>query len=129
MPARDPQTRLRTHDVINQPPPLVDYDVADDPALLAGLAAFGAGWAVDEVRSFGRELGRDEVLELARQANRFPPELKLFDRYGQRIDEVEFPPAYHALMAIAMRAGVHARGWTDGRKGAQVARTALAYLM
>jgi putative acyl-CoA dehydrogenase len=129
MQPRTPRTQLRTHDVTNQVPPLTDYDLADDSALLAGLEAFGAGWAIDEVRNFGRALGRDEVLELGRQANRFPPELKLFDRYGQRIDEVEFHPAYHALMAIAMRAGVHARGWTDQRPGAQVARTGLAYLM
>jgi putative acyl-CoA dehydrogenase len=129
MQPRDPRSQLRTHEVTNQPPPLVNYDVADDPALLAGLKSFGAGWAIDEVRRFGRELGRDDVLELGRQANRFSPELKLFDRYGQRIDEVEFHPAYHALMAVAMQGQVHARGWRDGTPGAQVARTALAYLM
>ncbi|GIL40056.1 acyl-CoA dehydrogenase family protein [Roseiterribacter gracilis] len=126
---RDPRTQLRTHEVTNQAPPLVGYDVADDPALLGALKTFGAGWAIDEVRSFGREIGRDDVLELARQANRFPPELKLFDRYGQRIDEVDFHPAYHALMTIAMRGQIHARGWRDAKPGAQVVRTALAYLM
>lgn len=129
MQPRDPRARLRTHDVTNQPSALTDYNVADDPALLDGLAAFGAGWARDEVRAFGNALGRDEVLELGRLANRFPPELKLFDRYGRRIDEVEFHPAYHRLMAIAMDAQVHARGWRDAKPGAQVARTALAYLM
>jgi putative acyl-CoA dehydrogenase len=129
MPPRDPQTELHTHLVENQPPALTGYDLACDPALLEGLQAFGAGWALERVHTLGRQLGTDEVQEQARQANRFPPELRSFDRWGRRIDEVEFHPAYHALMKTAAEAGVHSLGWTAGRPGAQVARTALAYLM
>ena len=70
-------------------------------------------------------MGSAEVLALGRDANRHPPELTAFDRFGHRIDEVAFHPAWHALMAISMEHAVHALPWREPRRGAHVARTAL----
>ncbi|WP_460400282.1 acyl-CoA dehydrogenase family protein [Actinophytocola sediminis] len=113
-----------THTVTNQVPPLADHDVADDPALLDGLVREGAGWAVDEVRALGRLAGTARAQEWARLANEHEPVLRTHDRYGHRIDEVEYHPAYHELMTVAIGNGLHAAPWRDQRPGAHVARAA-----
>src|ERR1700761_4040396 len=98
-----------THQVTNQPPPLVDYDIADDPALRDALAAFGAGAApgpLDELSRLGRLAGSERVQEQGRLANENPPRLRTHDRYGHRVDEVEFHPAWHDLMATAIGHGL-----------------------
>ena len=92
-----------THEVFNQPPALTGYDVADDPAMLAALRREGADWAEDGVRELGRLAGSAAVQELGRQANENPPRLRTHDRFGNRVDEVEFHPAWHELMTIAVR--------------------------
>jgi len=118
------------HDLFNQPPPLVDYDLfATDPVLPDAVAAEGAAWALVELSTFGRVLGRRETLELGALANRNPPILHAFDRYGGRRDEVEFHPAWHQLMALAVGQGLHAAPWADPGPGAHVARAAGVYLM
>jgi putative acyl-CoA dehydrogenase len=117
-----------THEVFNQVPPLVGYDTADDPALLDGLDREGAGWALDEVHALGRRSGSAEALEWGRLANEYPPVLRTHDRYGHRIDEVEFHPAWHELMATAVAHGLHATPWARDRPGAHVARTAKFYV-
>jgi putative acyl-CoA dehydrogenase len=118
-----------THEVFNQVPPLVDYDVADDPALLDGLTREGAGWAAAEVHELGRLAGTAEAQEQGRLANEFPPVLRTHDRYGHRIDEVEFHPAWHRLMDTAVSRGLHAAPWAPGgRPGAHVARAAKFYV-
>ena len=115
-----------THVVENQPPPFEDVNLLDtDPALAEGLAREGGGWAEERVRAYGAVMGSARVLELGRLANRFPPELTAFDRFGHRIDEVRFHPAWHELMALSMQHAVHALPWREPRPGAQVARTAL----
>ncbi|HEY8481852.1 MAG TPA: DNA alkylation response protein, partial [Spirillospora sp.] len=81
-----------THEVFNQVPPLVGYDVADEPVLLDGLEREGAGWAEAEVRELGRLAGSERAQEWGRLANEYPPVLRTHDRYGHRIDEVEFHP-------------------------------------
>ena len=130
MAARDPITRLATHEVTNQPPPLVDCNLYDtDPALKEALHREGAGWAEDKVRAMGAAVGSERVLELGAAANRHPPELRSFDRFGSRIDEVEYHPAYHELMALGIAHQVHAIAWTAKRRGAQVAHTALEFLL
>src|SRR5262245_49111811 len=113
-----------THDVVNQPPPLAPYDAAADPVLLEGLRREGAGWAEDEVRALGRLAGSVQAQEWGDQANRFPPELRTHDRYGHRIDEVDFHPSWHRLMETAVAAGLAGAVWADDRPGAHVARTA-----
>ncbi|WP_042372908.1 acyl-CoA dehydrogenase family protein [Streptacidiphilus neutrinimicus] len=121
-PRSEPQAR--THEVTNQPPPLAGHDVAADPVLLEGLHREGAGWYEDDLHRVGRLAGSEEVLHWADQANRHEPELRTHDRYGHRIDEVEFHPAYHRLMDVAVREGLAGAPWADTRPGAHVARAA-----
>jgi putative acyl-CoA dehydrogenase len=117
-----------THEVSNQPPPLSGYDVADDPAMLAALRREGAAWAQETVRALGRQAGSERATEWGRLANEHPPVLRTHDRYGHRIDEVEFHPAWHELMTVAVRHGLHAAPWRDERPGAHVARAAGLYV-
>ena len=117
-----------THEVFNQVPALTGYDVADDPAMLDALRREGAGWATEAVRELGRLAGSARIQELGRQANENPPALRTHDRFGNRIDEVEFHPAWHELMTVAVRHGLHAAPWRDGRAGAHVARAAGFYV-
>ncbi|HVV94463.1 MAG TPA: acyl-CoA dehydrogenase family protein [Hyphomicrobiales bacterium] len=123
-------TRLATHEVANQPPPLVDYDLyATDPGLVAALHREGAGWAEGKAQALGEAAGSAAVLAEGEAANRHPPELHAFDRYGARIDEVEFYPSYHALMRLGLEAEIHSIAWTAQRGGAHVAHAALEYMM
>jgi len=125
----DPETRFETHEVLNQPPPLVDVDFFDgDPALKEAAEREGAGWALPELRALGRRAGSAEVLALGPQANANPPVLRAFDRYGRRQDLVEFHPSWHRLLSILCEQGVHASPWAEKRPGAHVARAA-RYLM
>jgi putative acyl-CoA dehydrogenase len=117
-----------THDVFNQSPALVGYDVADDPAMLTALRREGGGWAEEAVHELGRLAGSAQVQDLGRQANENPPVLHTHDRFGNRIDEVEFHPAWHELMTVAVRHGLHAAPWRDSRPGAHVARAAGFYV-
>ncbi|MBO0839917.1 MAG: acyl-CoA dehydrogenase family protein [Sciscionella sp.] len=115
-----------THEVSNQPPPHAPYDAAADLALIEGLRREGAGWAIDDVRRLGRTAGGVEAQAWAEQVNRHPPELRTHDRYGNRIDEVEFHPSWHNLMRVAIAEGCAASAWAESRPGAHVARIASA---
>jgi putative acyl-CoA dehydrogenase len=117
-----------THDVRNQVPPLVGHDVAADPALLAAVEREGAGWVAGELHTLGALAGAAATQDQARLANEHPPVLRTHDRFGHRIDEVEFHPAWHTLMATAIGHGLHAAPWADGRPGAHVARAAKFYV-
>jgi putative acyl-CoA dehydrogenase len=117
-----------THEVRNQVPPLAGYDVADDPALLEAADREGAGWAAGELHKLGRLAGSAATVEQARLANEHPPVLRSHDRWGNRIDEVEFHPAWHALMSTAVGHGLHAAPWPDPRPGAHTARAAKFYV-
>ncbi|WP_130335518.1 DNA alkylation response protein [Streptomyces sp. BK022] len=113
-----------THDVTNQPPPLAPYDASADAALLEGLRREGAGWAEDGVRLLGLRAGGTEAQEWGELANRYEPELRTHDRYGNRVDEVEFHPSWHHLMRTAVAEGLAGTPWAEDRPGAHVARTA-----
>ncbi len=127
---RDPITALATHEVTNQPPDLEGYNLYDtDRALKEALHREGAGWAEDKARSLGAAAGSERVIKLAFEANNNPPRLRAFDRFGRRVDEVEFHPAYHQLMELAIGCGVHSITWTADRPGGYVAHTALEYLL
>jgi putative acyl-CoA dehydrogenase len=117
-----------THEVTNQVPPLVGHDVAAYPPLLESLAREGAGWATEEVGDLGRRAGSAEAQEWGRLAEKNHPVLHTHDRYGHRVDEVEFDPAWHQLMTVAVEAGLHATPWADDRPGAHVARAAKVFV-
>ncbi|MBD0710438.1 MULTISPECIES: acyl-CoA dehydrogenase family protein [unclassified Streptomyces] len=114
----------RTHEVTNQPPPLVGHDVADDAVLLEGVRREGAEWCLDDLHRIGRRAGSEEVQRWADEANRHEPELRTHDRYGNRVDEIDFHPAYHSLMREAIAEGLGGTPWADPRPGAHVARAA-----
>jgi len=124
----DPHT-YATHDVLNQPPALADYDAyGADPVLRSVVQTLGAGWAEQKLHEAGRTVGSAHVQQLARQANRHLPELRTHDRFGNRVDQIDFHPAWHELMTLAIGQETHALCWTNPRAGAQVARAGLSYL-
>jgi putative acyl-CoA dehydrogenase len=121
---------MATHEVLNQPPPLRDYNLfTSDRALSEALEREGAGWAVARAAELGAICGRPEVIEWGVQANASPPVLRTHDRFGHRIDMVEYHPAYHALMDLSVGHGMHALPWREPRPGAHVARAAMFYLI
>jgi putative acyl-CoA dehydrogenase len=120
-------TGPETHEVTNQAPPLAGHDVAADTALLAGLEREGAGWAAEDVHRLGRRAGSAEAQGWGEDANRFEPRLVTHDRYGHRIDEVEFHPSWHRLLDVAVAEGLAGAPWADDRPGAHVARAAGFY--
>ena len=108
----------------NQPPPLERYDLyGENRPLVEAVAREGAYLADGELRLFGELLG-GEPLELGRLANLHAPTLRTHDRFGNRIDEVEFHPAWHDLLQLGVRHGLHSSPWRDTRPGAHVARAA-----
>ncbi len=124
-----PLAHLPTHDVTNMPPHLGDQDMwQSDPALREGILREGGGWAEPKLAAFGRVIGATELFEKADLANRHTPELKPFDRYGMRIDQVEYHPAYHDLMAVAIENEVHSFPWSHPQPGSQVVYAALVYM-
>ncbi|MET9211927.1 MULTISPECIES: acyl-CoA dehydrogenase family protein [unclassified Nocardia] len=118
---------MPTHEVFNQVPPLVPFDAARNPALLEGLHREGAGWAEAEVRELGRLAGDVAAQDWGRLANEYPPVLHTHDRWGHRVDEVEFHPHWHDLMNVAVAHGLHGSPWLDERPGAHTARAAKFY--
>jgi putative acyl-CoA dehydrogenase len=122
-------TDRRTHEVFNQPPPLEDVNYFDaDIALREGLEREGAGWAVDRVRDCGAVAGSAEAQEHGRRAERNAPRLETHDRYGRRIDRVDYDPSWHWLLRGAVEREIHALPWREPRAGAHVARAALELL-
>jgi putative acyl-CoA dehydrogenase len=113
-----------THEVRNTVAPFENINLyAADPALQEALLREGGGAQAESLHALGAQLGRAEVLDLARLANLHGPKLHNFDGNGNRIDEVEFHPAWHGLMALLIEQGAHASPWLGG-EGAQVARAA-----
>ena len=114
---------------LNQPPPLTDYNLfSSDRVLRQAVAREGAGWACAQLEAYGREAGSAAAMQWGVLANEYPPVLRTHDRYGRRRDEVEFHPAWHDLMRLAVAAGIHNLPWVNPGPGAHVARAALAML-
>jgi putative acyl-CoA dehydrogenase len=112
--------------VTNQPPPLVNYNVFEaDRPLVEALDREGGGWAKARASELGAIAGRAETIRLGFEANENPPRLLTHDRFGNRIDEVEFHPSWHALMEIGVGHAAHALPWREPQPGAHVARAAM----
>jgi putative acyl-CoA dehydrogenase len=113
------------HEVFNQPPPLVDYNVYEaDRPLVEAVRREGAEWAEARISTVGAYAGSERAQALGRQANENGPKLRSHDRFGNRVDEVEFHPAWHELMTEAVSHELHSSPWKDPRPGAHVARGA-----
>lgn len=116
-------------EVLNQPPPLAGYNLfSTDRPLREAVTRENAAWACAQLETFGNTLGTGEAIEWGRLANEYPPVLRTHDRFGHRRDEVEFHPAWHRLMRLAVEQGIHNLPWTSARPGSHVARAALAIL-
>ena len=130
MTGRAPLVHLPTHDVTNQPEFMGDYNALDtDRALLEAVRREAPPWVEERLRPLGEAVGSEEYQELGFLANEYPPELKTFDRYGRRIDEVRFHPSYHSFMHLAIDNGWHSVGWEHYGNGGQVAAIAGMYLL
>jgi putative acyl-CoA dehydrogenase len=117
-------------EVSNQPPPLEPYNLFNsDTVLCEGVRRERAAWAEDGLHTLGATLGKPETVQLGFEANKYTPVLRTLDRYGHRLDEVEFHPSWHELMAIALRAGLHSSPWAAPKPGAHVARAAGTYML
>ncbi|MCV7386273.1 acyl-CoA dehydrogenase family protein [Mycolicibacter longobardus] len=113
-----------THIVTNQVLPLEGYNPASSPVLIEALIREGGQWGVDEVTDLGALSGSKQVQRWGELADRNGPVLHTHDVVGNRIDEVEYDPAYHELMRTAISHGLHAAPWADPRPGAHVVRAA-----
>jgi putative acyl-CoA dehydrogenase len=119
-------TSASTHDVLNQAPPIVPYNVFEaDVALGEALEREGGGWGIDRLRDTGQLAGSAEALEHSERSERNEPILRTHDRYGNRIDEVDLDPSWHWCLRQAIEREMHSLPWRDPRPGAHVVRAAL----
>ncbi|HST54943.1 MAG TPA: acyl-CoA dehydrogenase family protein [Solirubrobacteraceae bacterium] len=129
MASTSPHTRetaaWQTHSVFNQAPPLegVDFFSSNQP-LMEAVQREGAGWVRERGAALGKLIG-GEPLRWGFQANENKPVLRTHDRYGNRIDEVEFHPAWHQLMRLGVEHELHSLPWTSDEPFAHTARAAL----
>ncbi|MFC3226224.1 acyl-CoA dehydrogenase family protein [Marinibaculum pumilum] len=121
----------RTHEVRNQARPCSGYNAFTGDVVLREQVARHAPWCAERAAAVGALAGDPDVQEAAHLANAHEPELRLFDRYGHRLDWVDFHPAWHELMGLAFGHGVHSLAWTakrDGQAGGHFARAVLSHL-
>lgn len=123
-----PIVQLDTHEVLNQPPPFEDVNLfTGDRALADAVARAGGAQHAGRLSELGARCGSAEVVDWGVEANRNLPVLENFDRYGQRIDEVRFHPAYHELMRLGLESGLASVAW-DGTPAGHVAHAAILFL-
>jgi putative acyl-CoA dehydrogenase len=119
-----------THEVTNQPPPLENFNSFDeDRPMVEALSREGADWAAERARDWGKVCGSAQVIRWGFEANEKKPILRTHDRFGNRIDEVEFDSSWHELMRLGTAEGLHASPWREPGPGAHVARAALFMLL
>lgn len=123
-----PAGHYDTHEVRNQARPPSGFNAFSGDAVLTAAIAREAPWAADRCKVLGAIAGDENVQELARLANQHIPEIKTHDRYGNRIDWVEFHPAWHLLMSLAWKHEVPTLAWTAHQPQPHYARAVLSYL-
>ncbi len=129
MTASKPIAALDTHEVTNQPPPFEDVDLfTSDRALTDAVDRAGGAKHAARLSALGQRVGSAEVIGWGVAANAHPPTLESFDRYGHRIEEVEFHPAYHQLMALGLDNGVAAVAW-NGTQAGHVLHAAISFIL
>ncbi len=118
-------TGALTHEVSNQATPLTDYNVFEaDRTLVESVRREGADWAEQRISKVGAFAGSERAIELGRLANENPPKLRTHDRFGHRVDEVDFHPAWHELLGASVANELHSLPWREPGVGAHVARGA-----
>lgn len=118
-----------THEVSNQPPPLADYNAFDaDPALREAVIREGGEWGLDRTRDIGGVVASSEALEHAKRAQRNIPVLRTHDRYGNRIDEIDYDPSMHWMLRLGVEREVNVLPWRHPRPGAHVVRAGMFHL-
>ncbi|APR52901.1 DNA alkylation response protein [Sphingomonas koreensis] len=123
-----PIVQLDTHEVLNQPPPFEEVNLfTGDRALADAVARAGGARHRERLTSLGARCGSAEVIDWGVEANRNIPVLESYDRFGQRIDEVRFHPAYHQLMRLGLDSGLASVAW-DGTPAGHVAHAAILFL-
>ena len=116
-----------THKILNQPPEFSSNLYLSDNALQSAVSQFGGSWGNDALRDYG-QLALETMMSDGIRANVNKPQYRSHDRFGQRINQIDFDPAYHQIMAHAIEAGLPSLPWQDSRTGAHVVRAALVYL-
>ncbi|MCW8879329.1 MAG: acyl-CoA dehydrogenase family protein [Kangiellaceae bacterium] len=117
-----------THEVFNQPTALENYNAYNsDQVLQHYITEFGGSWGTNRLAEYGEKVG-NQLLIAGFDANHYKPEFQSHDRFGHRIDQVNFHPAYHELMGTAIKAGHHNLPWTSPKPGAHVVRAGIEYM-
>jgi putative acyl-CoA dehydrogenase len=125
-PPRAGRAPWQTHTVFNQPPPLEGLDLfTSNVPLVEAVEREGAGWVRERASALGCYVGGEPQQVWGRQANENPPKLRTHDRWGNRIDEVEFHPAWHQLMRMGVENELHSLPWTSDKPAPHAARAAL----
>lgn len=128
MPSLNPISIQDTHEVFNQAPPLENYNVySSDIALVDAVRISGGEVRGEQLTAFGARVGSAEAIDWGMEANRNTPIFESFDRYGHRIDEVRFHPAYHHLMQLGLEAGFASVPWSGSPAG-HVCHAAILFL-
>ncbi len=123
-----PADRYNTHEVLNQALPASGFNAFSGDAVLKAAIEREAPWAASRCEALGAVAGDEDVQELARLANRHVPELQTHDRFGNRIDWVDFHPSWHELMSLAWKHEVPNLTWRTREKNGHFARAVLSYL-
>ncbi|POY39401.1 isovaleryl-CoA dehydrogenase [Solitalea longa] len=118
--------RFKTHEVFNQSTPLVNYNLyTSNRVLRECMARMDTEWAEKSLKEFGGKLGAEEIIRSGFLANQYPPILRTHDRFGERINEVDFHPSWHQLLQLAMENRLHNLPWSSVKKGAHSVRAAM----
>ena len=129
MQARDPISKLPTHEVTNMPPHIGDQDLwQGDKALIHWTKAMGGTQHESHFSEVGQKTGCAETFFKAEQANNHAPELRAYDQYGMRINSVEFHPAYHDLMELAISHKLHNFAWHNEGNAPHLGQSVLTYM-
>src|SRR4051794_3914792 len=119
-----------THEVLNQPPPYLEINAyAAHPALREAIAREGGAWGEDRLRDLGGVVGSEEADGHRRRAQRNIPRLHQHDRWGRRVDEVEYDPSMHWLIRLGVEREINSLPWREDRPGSHVVRAGLFYLL
>jgi putative acyl-CoA dehydrogenase len=116
---------MSTHDVVNQAPLRAGInEFSTNIPLVEAVRQYDADWSIGDLTRVGELVGTEEFQQDAERANRFEPQLRTHDRWGNRVDEVDYDPSYHCIIRAAVAEGAHTSAWADPRPGANVARAA-----